>query len=528
MKGEEMEEIIKKIKEKVEEIILKRKTIDKMDEELLNYQKDILKKNEEAKQIKEKESGFYKDIVREIEGNKKIHKKLFEEREKKRNKLKKEIDKTKLEIVNELKEKQKIIDENRNKKIEDVDIDKLKKEKEKIKEELALNDVAKEEFLKMNFEEQLKVKNAKERYLINKKRLEKIEPIIDLFDLLSGKDPKEKFIEIGEVLNQVREKFNIDQIEELKDLGAEEEKIEEEEIKNDEKTIDKPKVLEKKVEPVQLQNEIKESKVKPVQLQNEIKEPKVWLENLNKNNDRRNIFVKNDNSVEEPSKKLTKISINENEGVVIWTSADGKQGKYSLNAIKIEKNAMFKRLDILSACKNNSNNLLNAIALYMKVNPAIIKAMENDRDGIINYLKCLNDKNDFSFELVHDLTGLSIFQKLTNRFVGIEEKLGAIIKGKVFNKNKALMEPQKENKNERIEIYSKAHKDFEKTLKLIKNDRDTIKTADELKRSLSKEVIEMMTSNEYKANKYSELVNRDYMKTLERQNLEESDKEDYR
>lgn len=528
-----MEEIIKKLGEKIEEFVSKKEVVDKMDADLLKYQKIVLEKNEEAQQIKEKESGFYKDIINERDENQKLHRELFDQREKEKNKLNKEIAESKLEIIKELKEKQKVIDENRKKDLENIDVEALKKEKEVIEEELALNDVTKEEFLKMNSEEQSKVRRSKERYLINKKRLAEIEPVIDLADLLDGKEPKDRFLEISDVINQVNEKFNIEHMEELKSLVTNKEDKDKHELNENDK--------EDKDEQEQTKNDKDENKDEQEQNENykEVKDEHELNENLNEDDNKDYTLNRNNKDVEDVYEKVTNIkniNINEKDRVVIWTRTDGEEGKYSLDAIKSEKKAMFKRLDILSSCRDNSKNILSALALYMKVNPAIIKAMGNDKDAILNYLDCLNNKNEFPFELVHDLSGLNIFQKLTNRFVRVEEKLGAVIRGKIFNKNKALSEPKEDNKAEQIKTSSQAHRDFEKALKIVNQDRDDIKSANELKESLSKEVAEMMDSNKDEANKYSELVNKDYMQGLEeqfndalneKQNLEELKDEDY-
>ena len=514
-----MEEIIKKLGEKVKEFISKKEIVEKMDAKLLDYQKIIFEKKEEAEKINEKTSGFYKDVEEEMQENQKLHRELFNKREKEKSKLEKEIFESKEIIIKELKEKQKTIDENRNKNLKNVNVDALKKEKEEIEEELKLNNVTKEEFLEMNPEQQGKVRKAKERYLINKKRLSEIEPTIDLVELLDGKEPKDKFLEINGIISQIDKKFNIEHIQELESLVKNkkeepEKSLEEEPEKSLEEETKQSSVEEVKKEETKQSSAEEVKKDEPEKNEeNKVVEKNASVQSENKVN-----LNKDNKHIDEPYEELANtlsIRIKEKERIVAWTRDDGEEMEYSLDAIKSEKKGMFKRLDILTFCKDNSRNMLGALALYMKVNPAIIKAMDNNKEDIADYIDCLKNKKQFSFNLVHDLSGLNIFQKLGNEFVDLEEKLGAVVKGKIFSKTKALPEPKKDNKTKSTENYNQAQRDFKKTLKVIKKDREDIKLENELKENLSKEVTEMMDSNKDEANKYSELVNKDYMQSLE-------------
>ena len=92
---------------------------------------------------------------------------------------------------------------------------------------------------------------------------------------------------------------------------------------------------------------------------------------------------------------------------------------------------------------------------------------------------------------------MNILQKIRkNRFVRAEEKCGASILGKIFNRNKALSEFKEDKSDEQIENATQRSDYFRKAMKVISKDREDIKEDNELAKSLSKEVSQMMSDDE--------------------------------
>lgn len=225
-----MEEIRKEIFEKLNQFIDQKKEIDELEEKMTNYKNEIETKQKEMETVG-KDSGFYKDLEEEKKEKEFKRSEISNDKIIKEDKIKEEVKAFKKEVIGKLKDEQKLIDENRKEDLEKYgDIDKLKEEKEKLEEELKLNDVTPEEFAKKTPEEQRKIRTAKEQFLNNKHRLNEITPIINLTDLLEGKKPMEKYIEIGNMIDSVNKDLNFENLEQYKEemINADWEKAEEE------------------------------------------------------------------------------------------------------------------------------------------------------------------------------------------------------------------------------------------------------------------------------------------------------------
>lgn len=118
-----------------------------------------------------------------------------------------------------------------------------------------------------------------------------------------------------------------------------------------------------------------------------------------------------------------------------------------IEEIEHEKSDMYKRLDIGKKCrkiiKETTGKRRLGLMLKRKVNPEIVKALDStgNRDLIEKYIESIYNKSKFPFELKHDLSGLNIIDKFKLRkHTKTEERCGAEILGKIWNKNKALSE----------------------------------------------------------------------------------------
>lgn len=147
------------------------------------------------------------------------------------------------------------------------------------------------------------------------------------------------------------------------------------------------------------------------------------------------------------------IFISENDKIIECKDKNGTIN-IPIEEIENEKNDMYKRLDISKKCrkiiKETTGKRRLGLMLKRKVNPEIIRALDStgNRDLIEKYIESVYNKSEFPFELKHDLSGLNIREKFKLRkYTKTEEKCGAEILGKIWNKNKALSEG-KQNVNE--------------------------------------------------------------------------------
>lgn len=147
------------------------------------------------------------------------------------------------------------------------------------------------------------------------------------------------------------------------------------------------------------------------------------------------------------------IFISENDKIIKCKDKNGSIN-IPIEEIEDEKSDMYKRLDIGKKCrkiiKETTGKRRLGLMLKRKVNPEIIRALDStgNRDLIEKYIESVYNKSEFPFELKHDLSGLNIREKFKLRkYTKTEEKCGAEILGKIWNKNKALSEG-KQNVNE--------------------------------------------------------------------------------
>ena len=167
----------------------------------------------EMKRISNVKSGFYKDLEEELANSDKKYTKLTEQYFNKKKLLESKMEKKKTEVIKVLQGKLTFLDENRKTNIAD-----LKSEKARLETQILLNDTTSEQYLAMGAAEQREVRNAKEKVLINKKRLnEVLNTIQTLESLLDGKTAKDKYIEINNMIASIENKFNFQNIEEYRD-----------------------------------------------------------------------------------------------------------------------------------------------------------------------------------------------------------------------------------------------------------------------------------------------------------------------
>ena len=203
-----MEEIFKKIENEIKFIKEQEKNLEILTESSKEAQDELKKVEEERNAVTDKESGFYKDLSEKVTESEKAFREEDIKRMNKDREINKLVSEKKESILKDLEAKKQYIDENRNIDLQGIDLKQLKEEKEKLEKEIKLNDTTKQEFELMSDSDKKAVRKAKENYLNNKHRLEEINPKIELMDILGDKSPKDKFMEIENLIKNVEEKFD--------------------------------------------------------------------------------------------------------------------------------------------------------------------------------------------------------------------------------------------------------------------------------------------------------------------------------
>lgn len=206
---------------------------------------------------------------------------------------------------------------------------------------------------------------------------------------------------------------------------------------------------------------------------------------------------------EKSSNKITYIEIQEADGNIFYEDENGNEDKISIAEVLENKKSQFKRLDIKNICREVAGGRLKGALLGRKVNPEIVSVLQHDPEQLRDYITSVYQKKELPFELTHNLDGIGILDKIKlNKFAKSEEKLGAKVIGRLFDKNKAL-DGVKDNKllnaakEKSVRLKDKA-KDF--VPKISNKDNHIEETANEaMKRAqeqTAKNVQEIMNQND--------------------------------
>lgn len=142
---------------------------------------------------------------------------------------------------------------------------------------------------------------------------------------------------------------------------------------------------------------------------------------------------------EKSSNKITYIGIYEGDGNIYYENENGNRDSISIAEVLESKKSQFSRLDIKNICKEIAGGKIKGLLLGRKVNPEIVSVLQNNPEQLKDYITSIYQKKELPFELTHHLRGIGILDKIRmNRFARIEEKLGATVIGKLFDKNRAL------------------------------------------------------------------------------------------
>lgn len=539
-----MEEILKKIEEKVIQLAEQKEQIEKehkdqinkqdeilkpIAEKVMEYQNNIIKRKSEIEKFEEG-TGFYQDIKEKILQEMEEHKKLYTEKEriekekqeleknllKKQEKLKREIDEVKAETISELKEKQKIIDENRKKDFSEVDFDKLKEEKDKLEKEIQLNDTTKEEFLNMSPEDQQKVRKAKENVLNNKRRLNEITPIIDLETILDGDSPKDAYLKISDTIEEINDYLNFEKLDEYKEkinMNIEFRKeLEEAQQKKDEREEMINGMSKEEFKDYYLGKNNDDSRSEKNVTSNEQKNEDETKYNQKGEENKNNINPENKTSQRTNRYEISKIWINESTDKIKVFIKDkngqikSKELEGKIKAILNNKKDVFKENEIAKKCASITGSKIKGYLLSRKVNPVVVTLMGalDDETAINKYLQSIHTKTEVDFTMVHDLRNSSLSfknKRLMKRCAKEEEKIGTVVlkddnKLKLLKaKNKKVIKNEPKKFKEGIKHYTKQlrknlYKATTSFAERIKVDDDIIENTNKVATNSKENVIE--------------------------------------
>ena len=484
-------DLINEYEKEIKELKKQKESIEKLSEQSANLKVERDNKKQELDKIQDYKSAFYEDLSKEYsEKDSEFATSLAHEELAKRN-LKTNLEEKKLKILNELEVKLAKVEKNRNSEFANLKQDEVKKlteEKKKLEEELKLNDVTKEEWLKLPREEQIKVNHAKEQYLNNKHRLEDIEPKLEIANLYEGKTPVEKYTEIKEKMNVINNEFTLENLDNLieklnqKESKENLEKDWEEAIKENEE-FDKRKAvrkdLDERTEKAITKNQNKNSEQlnnneaqpnQPQQSNDNTPQPNQPQQPNNNTPQSNQPQQSNDNK---PQPNLQQ-NIGKIIGIEIVEGSDkiniakvGEDGQIQnltienkLKEILKNKKEIFKNPEVAKIIEEVEPSRFKRHFLKRKLSPFILNLLSENKQGlsIIDYVVAIKkEENCENLKIKHDLSNTVLkgrLKRMMKRVAKTEHFIdGMEVKGLKETKTMGLLESGKRKlKNKPVTI----------------------------------------------------------------------------
>ena len=429
-------DLINEYEKEIKELKKQKESIEKLSEQSANLKVERDKKKQELDKIQDYKSAFYEDLSKEYsEKDSEFATSLAHEELAKRN-LKRDMEEKKSKILNELEVKLAKVEKNRNSEFANLKQDEVKKlteEKKKLEEELKLNDVTKEEWLKLPKEEQIKVNHAKEQYLNNKHRLEAIEPKLEIANLYEGKTPVEKYTEIKEKMGVIDKEFtleNLDNLVEKLNQKESKEKFEKdwEEAIKENKEFDKRKAVRKDLDE-RTERAIENNK-------KEILGENSGNTNGSKPTRTKEELIKQfENSSNSQKDSIVGIEIKEGSNIINITTKN-EDGKKQTNKIENKMEEILKDKKRIFA-EPMVAEIINAVEpskfkqflLKRKLSPIVLNALnENEQNKtILDYVEAIKNKeNCVNLEIKHDLSHTVLkgnLKRMMKRIAKTENKI---------------------------------------------------------------------------------------------------------
>lgn len=484
-------DLVNEFEKEIKELRKQKDSIEKLSEQSANLKVERDNKKQELDKIQDYKSAFYEDLSKEYaEKDSEFAQSLAHEELAKRN-LKRNMEEKKSKILNELEVKLAKVEKNRNSEFANLKQDEVKKlteEKKKLEEELKLNDVTKEEWLKLPKEEQIKVNHAKEQYLNNKHRLEDIEPKLEIANLYEGKTPVEKYTEIKEKMDVINNEFTLENLDNLieklnqKESKEKFEKDWEEAIKENEE-FDRRKAIRKdldeRTEKAITKNQNKNSEQlnnneaqpnQPQQSNDNTPQPNQPQQPNNNRPQSNQLQQSNDNK---PQPNLQQ-NIGKIIGIEIVEGSDkiniakvGEDGQIQnltienkLKEILKNKKEIFKNPEVAKIIEEVEPSRFKRHFLKRKLSPVILNVLSENKQGlsIIDYVVAIKkEENCENLKIKHDLSNTVLkgrLKRMMKRVAKTEHFIdGMEVKGLKETKTMGLLESGKRKlKNKPVTI----------------------------------------------------------------------------
>ena len=523
-------DLVNEFEKEIKELRKQKDSIEKLSEQSANLKVERDNKKQELDKIQDYKSAFYEDLSKEYaEKDSEFAQSLAHEELAKRN-LKRNMEEKKSKILNELEVKLAKVEKNRNSEFANLKQDEVKKlteEKKKLEEELKLNDVTKEEWLKLPKEEQIKVNYAKEQYLNNKHRLEDIEPKLEIANLYEGKTPVEKYTEIKEKMDVINNEFTLENLDNLieklnqKESKEKFEKDWEEAIKENEE-FDRRKAIRKdldeRTEKAIAKNQDKNSE----QLNNnkpQLNQPQQPNNNKPQPNptQQSNDNKPQPNQPQQPNNNKSQLNLQQNIGKIIGIEI--VEGSDKINIAKVGEDGQIENLTIENKLKEILKNkkeifknpevakIIDEVEpsrfkqyfLKRKLSPVVLNVLSENKQGLgmIDYVVAIKrEENCENLKIKHDLSNTVLkgrLKRMMKRVAKTEHYIdGMEVKGLKETKAMGLLESGKRKRKlknkpttikEGIKLAGKPFKaigkgtkvGFRKTIEVSKSVKDKLK-----------------------------------------------------
>lgn len=407
---------VKELVEYMKDVKIKR---DKLEKAMDEKRQEEIKLKEEVDSKIDKNSGFYKDAENERKSKHIEWVKIFNEREKYKKDSDKEILNMKEKLIKELQEKAEKIDENRN-------LNKQEREKKvndgyKNVQELNLKLYAKKQELK--YYETTLPENEEKSKIIGTKQKEikdidmEIKEKIGKIKVIQNEQPEKLYNEIKNEIEYIR-KLTIENLENNKTDKPEEQqennKTDKPEEQQEDNKTDKP-------EEQQENNKTEKTEEQPEN--NKTEKPEKQPEN-NKTNESEeeyeDIYSNSQDSVKA-------IHIEAATGKAYVDTFKNNKKEIDIKEAIQNRKGLYKRINLKEIMENAGvESRINQFMLKRKINPVILKAINEDEKMTEKYIYSLINEKEFPFEYKHDLENSNLSFKdmtLMNRVALKESKI---------------------------------------------------------------------------------------------------------
>lgn len=407
---------VKELVEYMKDVKIKR---DKLEKAMDEKRQEEIKLKEEVDSKIDKNSGFYKDAENERKSKHIEWVKIFNEREKYKKDSDKEILNMKEKLIKELQEKAEKIDENRN-------LNKQEREKKvndgyKNVQELNLKLYAKKQELK--YYETTLPENEKKSKIIGTKQKEikdidmEIKEKIGKIKVIQNEQPEKLYNEIKNEIEYIR-KLTIENLE----INKTDKPKEQQENNKTDKTEEQQE-NNKTDKPEEQQENNKTEKTEEQPENNKTEKPEKQPEN-NKTNESEeeyeDIYSNSQDSVKA-------IHIEAATGKAYVDTFKNNKKEIDIKEAIQNRKGLYKRINLKEIMENAGvESRINQFMLKRKINPVILKAINEDEKMTEKYIYSLINEKEFPFEYKHDLENSNLSFKdmaLMNRVALKESKI---------------------------------------------------------------------------------------------------------